>query len=83
MITITDDGSGMPSDVVHQIFEPFYTTARGRGGSGLGLYICYNLVTSRLDGTIECHSSLGNGTSFTIELPLKIDGGRLRERSEI
>jgi signal transduction histidine kinase len=57
-----------------RIFEPFYTTKRGQGGSGLGLHIVYNLVTQALGGRIKCESTPGSGTTFTIEIPIKQGG---------
>ncbi|MBE7380951.1 MAG: histidine kinase [Leptolyngbya sp. SIO1E4] len=70
IIVYTDDGSGIPPENLGKIFEPFFTTKRGQGGSGLGLHIVYNLVTRKLRGTIRCKSRLGEGTQFTIVLPL-------------
>jgi len=64
-----DDGAGMTADTLAHAFEPFYTTRRGSGGSGLGLYIAYNLVTQGLHGRIRCESTLGQGTRFFIEYP--------------
>jgi two-component system, NtrC family, sensor kinase len=64
-----DDGVGMPSQVAERIFEPFFTTKRGAGGSGLGMYLSYNLVTAQLGGTIQCESHPGEGVLFTIEIP--------------
>jgi signal transduction histidine kinase len=64
-----DDGRGIPEEVRHRIFEPFYTTRRAAGGSGLGLHIVYNLVTQRLGGTIAVDSAAGQGTAFTIDIP--------------
>jgi len=61
-----DDGKGMDPQVAAMIFEPFFTTKRGCGGSGLGMYIVYNLVTQTLAGEIRCHSDLGKGCSFHI-----------------
>ena len=61
-----DEGSGMDPQVAAMIFEPFFTTKRGSGGSGLGMYIVYNLVTQTLGGEIRCHSDLGKGCSFQI-----------------
>jgi two-component system NtrC family sensor kinase len=69
-IRYTDDGKGMPPDVVSQIFNPFFTTNRGGGGTGLGMHIVYNLVTQSLGGTIRCESDLGIGTVFTIQIPM-------------
>ncbi len=66
-----DDGVGMGNDVVEKIFEPFFTTKLGQGGSGLGMHIVYNLVTVTLEGSIECKSTLGEGTRFIIRLPHK------------
>lgn len=53
-----------------RVFDPFFTTRMGQGGSGLGLYIVYNIVTSLLGGSIEVSSQPGRGTCFTIDLPL-------------
>lgn len=66
----SDDGKGMDKDVISQIFNPFFTTKRGMGGTGLGLYILYNLVKQQFSGTIECESELGKGTKFVIEIPV-------------
>lgn len=65
-----DDGQGIPAKNLGKIFEPFFTTKRAQGGSGLGLHIVYNLVTRKLEGKIRCDSQPGQGTQFTIELPL-------------
>jgi two-component system, NtrC family, sensor kinase len=72
-LTYTDDGKGMPNEVVEKVFDPFFTTNRGKGGTGLGMNIVYNIVTGTLGGTIRCQSVLGKGTMFTIELPLEED----------
>ncbi|GAB7022910.1 PAS domain S-box protein [Salidesulfovibrio brasiliensis] len=74
-----DDGVGMDEDTRNRIFDPFYTTKRGRGGTGLGMHIVYNLITQRLQGTILCKSEKGEGTTFIVELPKK---GRLPEADE-
>ncbi|MBF0625358.1 MAG: CHASE domain-containing protein [Magnetococcales bacterium] len=66
-----DDGQGMPEEVLQRIFEPFYTTRRDLGGSGLGLHIVYNLVVQTLGGTIACHSAVGRGVHFSIRIPLR------------
>lgn len=68
-IEYADDGAGMPEEVLQHAFEPFYTTRRGTGGSGLGLYIAYNLATQGLKGMIGCTSASGAGTRFVIEYP--------------
>ncbi|MDY6781486.1 MAG: AAA family ATPase [Cyanobacteriota bacterium] len=69
ILKYTDDGKGIAPEHKEQIFNPFFTTARGQGGSGLGLHIVYNLVTQKLGGTIECESQLGVGTTFAIQFP--------------
>lgn len=69
VLTFRDDGAGMSAEVAERVFEPFFTTNRGGGGSGLGLHIVYNLVTRTLGGRIACTSAPGAGTVFTITLP--------------
>jgi signal transduction histidine kinase len=69
-IHFADDGIGMSDDVQRRAFEPFFTTRRSRGGTGLGLHIVYNLVTHRLGGRLRLESAPGRGTSFRIRLPL-------------
>jgi signal transduction histidine kinase len=68
-LRFADDGAGMTPEQVTRIFEPFYTTQRAQGGSGLGLYICYNIVTAKLGGRIECSSAPEAGCRITIEFP--------------
>lgn len=70
LMRYSDNGRGMSAQEVARIFEPFYTTKRGQGGSGLGLHIVYNLVTQRLKGIIECESLPGAGTTFIIQIPM-------------
>ncbi len=67
-IEYTDNGVGIPEANQTRIFEPFFTTQMGQGGSGLGLYIAYNLITGMLGGTIQVHSAPGQGTRFTLIL---------------
>ncbi len=64
-----DDGRGMSADVLNRAFEPFFTTARGQGGSGLGLSIVYNLVVHKLRGKLRCESAPGEGMAMTVEFP--------------
>ncbi len=73
MIRVTDDGCGMSEAQRARIFEPFYTTKRGRGGVGLGLSITYSLVTE-LGGTLSVESELDEGASFLIRLPVAGSG---------
>ena len=65
-----DNGKGIAAENIEQIFHPFFTTNRERGGSGLGLHIVHNIVSQRLHGTITCQSEVGKGTTFTMKLPL-------------
>ena len=69
-VQFADDGSGMSEDVQRRAFEPFFTTRRSRGGTGLGLHIVYNLVTRPLGGRLRLESQPGRGTIFVIRLPL-------------
>ncbi|WP_374586288.1 ATP-binding protein [Pseudoduganella sp.] len=69
LVTFSDDGGGIAPENLTRIFDPFFTTKLGQGGSGLGLSISYNIVTSLLGGQIGVDSSSG-GTSFTLDLPL-------------
>ncbi|MBF0264732.1 MAG: sensor histidine kinase [Gammaproteobacteria bacterium] len=72
-INYDDDGIGMNSETLDKIFEPFFTTDR-ISGTGLGMYLCYSIVTSELNGSISCHSKLGQGCHFDILLPvIKLD----------
>lgn len=70
-LTVNDDGSGMAPAVQARIFDPFYTTKLGKGGSGLGLSISHRLVSSVLGGSITAASMVGQGTTFTLILPMR------------
>ena len=67
-VTYRDFGKGIPKQEREKIFDPFFTTNRAQGGTGLGLHICYNLVTQKLGGKIRCLDS-EDGASFEINLP--------------
>ena len=64
-----DNGKGMTKEQMQKIFDPFYTTKRGQGGTGLGMSIVFNLITQTLKGSIECESSAGKGVCFTMAFP--------------
>jgi signal transduction histidine kinase len=70
VLIYSDDGCGIPENILNKIFTPFFTTNKQAGGSGLGLSIVYNLVTKKLNGTIEVESKYGKGVTFTITIPL-------------
>lgn len=66
VIVYQDNGHGMDSDTLKRMYDPFFTTKRGKGGSGLGMNIVYNLITSKLKGSVETTSTLGQGTCVTM-----------------
>ncbi len=68
-IIFSDDGCGMSFDVRRRAFDPFFTTRRDQGGTGLGLHIVYSIVTNRLGGRLELDSEPGRGTRIQIILP--------------
>ena len=68
-ILFSDNGCGMSLDVRRRAFDPFFTTRRDQGGTGLGLHIVYSIVTSRLGGRLDLDSEPGAGTRIQIILP--------------
>ncbi len=68
-IIVADNGVGMSEDVQRHAFEPFFTTRRNQGGTGLGLHIIYNLVKQRLGGSLSLDSQAGRGTVFRMTIP--------------
>jgi len=70
-LTYTDDGKGMEADVVEKMFDPFFSTKMGQGGSGLGLNIIYNLINYKLNGSIKCYSKPDQGMKIDIIIPMK------------
>lgn len=69
-ISVRDNGIGMESDVSEKIFNPFYTTKFGQGGTGLGLHIAYNAATNVLGGSLTVESTPGKGTAFNLTIPV-------------
>jgi signal transduction histidine kinase len=78
-IIFADDGAGMTPEVQRQAFDPFFTTRRNEGGTGLGLHIVYNLVTQQLGGRMMLESREGQGTTFRIIMPRTAKGGTATE----
>ncbi|MEY3218935.1 MAG: hypothetical protein RIT27_292 [Pseudomonadota bacterium] len=68
----SDNGKGISQENLENIFEPFFTTNRSHGGSGLGLYISYNLITNSLKGSMNCESAPNKGVTFNIEFPVQL-----------
>jgi signal transduction histidine kinase len=69
VLSYRDTGVGMEREQKERIYDPFYTTTRGSGGTGLGMNIVYNLVTQTLKGSIQLETSPGQGALFTLTLP--------------
>lgn len=71
VIVYKDNGCGIDESNLPKIFDPFYTSKLGKGGSGLGLNVVYNLCTGILGGEIEVDSGKGKGITFTLKLPME------------
>jgi signal transduction histidine kinase len=69
-VQVEDNGMGMPEAVRKRIFEPFFTTKEVGEGTGLGLSVSYFIITNNHKGQMEVQSKLGEGTCFTLRLPL-------------
>ena len=69
IMEFSDDGKGIRPEYLSKIFDPFFTTQLGKGGSGLGLNIVFNLIVKKLGGSINVESRLGKGAHFTIRIP--------------
>ncbi|MES3008274.1 MAG: HAMP domain-containing sensor histidine kinase [Pseudomonadota bacterium] len=78
----SDNGRGIDMAIRSRIFDPFFTTQLGRGGSGLGLHIAYNIVTDILGGEIRLDEKTRKGVRFIITLPIKAPERRQRERQD-
>jgi PAS domain S-box-containing protein len=79
VVTIEDNGGGMTRPVIDRLFEPFFTTRRDTGGTGLGLSVSYGLIQEH-QGVIGALSRPGIGSRFTVFLPVKQSGGQLNLR---
>jgi len=67
-ISFADTGCGIPAENMDKIFKPYFTTKPQGEGTGLGLYVCRNIITKH-HGSIEVESEVDVGTTFTIKLP--------------
>lgn len=79
-IVFSDDGVGMDTETARRAFEPFFTTRRGRGGSGLGLHIVRTLVVNRMGGRIRIDTLPGAGCRFEITVPRLAPEGSVASR---
>jgi signal transduction histidine kinase len=70
-VKVMDDGPGISEENLKHLFNPFFTTKPVGSGTGLGLSICYGIISEH-NGRIYCESTLGEGTTFTVELPVGI-----------
>lgn len=71
LLTYEDDGKGMDETVRERLFDPFFTTNRSLGGTGLGMHVVYNLITRKLGGQVTVASAPGQGMRLSISLPLR------------
>lgn len=69
LLRVEDDGQGIPPGLIERIFDPFVTTRMGRGGTGLGLNIAYNVTANVLGGDLQVSSTPGEGSCFRLRLP--------------
>ncbi|WP_020588016.1 transporter substrate-binding domain-containing protein [Desulfobacter curvatus] len=83
LLSISDNGHGMPQELINKIFEPYFTTKEQGKGTGLGLSVVYGIVEDH-KGTIKVDSEIGKGTTFKVYLPLMKQSGsvELTDRSE-
>jgi len=81
-VTITDNGTGIPDDLCNQVFEPFFSTKSAGEGSGQGLAICRTIVTEKHSGKIELSTAIGEGTRFTVRLPVETEQCAAPSREE-
>jgi two-component system, NtrC family, sensor kinase len=79
VVEVSDTGSGIPPELLSRIYDPFFTTKEIGKGTGLGLSITYGIVQEH-GGTITCESQRGQGTRFTLRLPLAVRAARSQSR---
>jgi two-component system NtrC family sensor kinase len=68
-VGITDNGPGIPEELQRKVFDPFFTTKASTKGTGLGLWISYNII-EKMGGTIALNSTVGEGSTFTVKIPI-------------
>jgi signal transduction histidine kinase len=82
VLSVRDEGAGIPPENLAHIFDPFFTTGRSIGGTGLGMAIVHNIVTSALHGSISITSEVGKGATVTVEFPQDIPEGVATKAAE-
>ncbi len=70
-ISISDNGPGIDKEVRSRLFDPFFTTKPVGKGTGLGLSISHQIIVQKHRGSLTCHSALGRGADFIIEIPIQ------------
>ncbi|WP_413773950.1 ATP-binding protein [Nostoc sp. MG11] len=70
-IAIADNAGGMPQQIKNRIFDPFFTTKPVGKGTGMGMAISYQIITEKHGGKLECFSTIGQGTEFIIQVPIR------------
>ena len=70
IISVRDNGPGIPQKIVSKIFQPFFTTKPTGQGTGLGLSLSYDIITKGHNGELKVNTSEGEGTEFTISIPV-------------
>ncbi len=68
---ISDDGTGIASENLPRVFDPFFTTKPVGSGTGLGLSVSYDIIVNKHKGELLADSTVGQGTTFTVKLPIK------------
>ncbi|AFZ03731.1 ATP-binding protein [Calothrix sp. PCC 6303] len=72
LVTIADNGTGIPEDIRHKVFDPFFTTKAIGKGTGLGLSTSYHIIVEKHQGKLCFNSVMGEGSQFFIEIPLNL-----------
>ena len=83
VLTVRDYGAGIPAHLLERVFEPFFTTGRARGGTGLGLAVVHSLATAIPGGSVSVDSAPGRGTAVRVVLPLRPTSGRTGDAQEV
>jgi len=69
LVSVTDNGPGIPEDMQRKVFDPFFTTKSASKGTGLGLWVSYSIM-EKMGGNISLSSKVGEGTTFVVQIPL-------------